>query len=453
MMDIFRKYKLFLLVTTSILFLAFAFDLFGGMTPPAFTQNYKDSEALISNQIACRGSIYGGQLIQAKGNNIGAAVTNCDASTTEAYSSQFGLQGRLYTLGYRALSKIIHIQLIGYIAFAQIMTALISALCFALLVLWIRLNIGFMPAIISTFFISVSPMLVGFARNLYWALPLMVLPLIYVLFAYSPDLKKSKKIIFWIILAALFYIRFLCGYEYVTSFPIMAAAGVIYYLYISGGKPRVYIKELALVLLVSVIGFSAALGTHILSLSHYTHSTSSAIKVVKNRAFARIIDTGDYLSVPYSNYKATLNDSYQITNSYLHLDEPRHHTSLAWAVGVAILNYSLLPVVDSPVTLSQPFATYIESFAIFTVLLVLLFVYRRKWVPRDQIVKVEALFAASLTGLAAYLSWLVIARPHALVHAHINGVLMYLPAALFGYMIFGYYISSQSDKLLKKYKK
>jgi hypothetical protein len=52
-----------------------------------------------------------------------------------------------------------------------------------------------------------------------------------------------------------------------------------------------------------------------------------------------------------------------------------------------------------------------------------------------------------------YLSWLILARSHSLVHAHINGILLYLPFALFGYIIIGLYLQTLSGRVWKKIKK
>jgi len=106
-------------------------------------------------------------------------------------------------------------------------------------------------------------MIVGFARNLYWALPLLLLPIVYVLYGF-PSAKNNKgKLLFWALLAVLLYIRFLCGYEYITTITFMVAALVAYHLYMQKSTVGTYIRQMTIVGIVAVMSFAAALGTHI----------------------------------------------------------------------------------------------------------------------------------------------------------------------------------------------
>lgn len=441
-----QKHKRFFVATIVALFASFAFNFFGSMSTPAFLLSFKDSEALVVNQIRCKGEPYTDQLLELKKPVNSDTQPVCKPNDLRPYSSQYGLQGKLYTFGYKITDKIFHIQVETYVAAAQLLTAFLSAVCFALLALWIRRHFNVFVANAFTILVALSPMVVGFARNLYWALPLMLLPFIYVLYMYRARASKKYQLGFWAGLASLFFLRYLCGYEYITTLTIMAAAGVFYYLYLDAPFKRAnwkrYAQQTTLVLLVSIVGFAAAGGTHILTLQHSVGGVSNAIKIIKSRAEERTAHSDRYLKYPFSGLKANLPDFYLINNSYFDFDERSLHPSQLEATGVAYLNYAALPVINLPITLQQPFATYAQSLTVLVVVLSVLFARRKKWVAKAYEKQVLALFAGAIVGLAGFLSWLVLARPHSLVHAHINGILIYLPFALFAYMIIGLYLQT-----------
>jgi hypothetical protein len=426
------------------------------MNTLSFVHNYKDSESLVSNEVACKGAVYSGQLLNDSKNVYGAVVRNdCSPRSFTPYSSQYGLQGKIYTIGYRALTKIVPVSINTYLAVSQLVTALISAIVFSLFALWAFTNFSKFSGWFLVLAIGISPMIVGFGRNLYWVLPLMLLPLLLVLYYYEDSkVKPNKSYLFWVSLGVLYYIRFLCGYEYVTTLTIMSFAGIAYFLWLKQVNLGRYIREGALVLLVAGVGFFAALTTHIISLQQSAGSTSKAIDIVKSRAFARIADSEDYLSYPYKNYEFLLPDDYAITNSYLHLDDKANTHSQLWSSIVSLLNYALLPVYVLPVLAGQPLVGLAESLIVFSGFLVFLFRRREGWAGTGEITtKVQALYLATLVGFGGYLSWLILARPHSLVHAHINGILMYLPFALFGYLIISVWIERTfmvSEKVSKK---
>lgn len=433
----FRRHWRFLAATTAVLFLAFTIDLFGAQPPAAFISNFQDSEALVTNQLICRGQPYGNQLLEIKTPEPGQNTFHeCRPDVLKPYSSQFGLQGKIYTLAYQATTKVVPIGPLTFVALARIGTALLSAFVLALFVLWVRLRFGLIPAITTTALIGLSPMLVGFARNLFWALPLFVTPLVYALYRYNPLARIKQQIPFWAIVGLLLYLRYLCGYEYLTTLTIMVAAAVAYHLYRHRSPFTQYLRQFGLVLGVSVLAFALALATHMATLSQTAGSTANAITVVKSRALERTANADHYLAYPAMGLQANLSDAYRISNNYLNLDDHAQKSRI-WAAVAATINYALMPVAVSPVALVQPFATYMQSLLAFVLLLVVLYRTRHRWAARVESRELRALFLAAALGLVGLLSWLVMAPSHSLVHAHINGILLYLPFALFGYVILG----------------
>jgi hypothetical protein len=296
-------------------------------------------------------------------------------------------------------------------------------------------------------------MVVGFARNLYWALPLLILPFVYVLYAYKYDAHRKRQILFWGGLVALLYLRYLCGYEYITTITIMVAAAVVYYLFLAKGDRKMYVQQIALVFAASFLAFALAIGTHVMTLRTEAGSISGAASIIKDRAMTRTTQADKYLTYPIMGLKSNLNEYYQTANSYLDFDGRSQHRSQLWAAVASLMNYALMPVVNIPVTLNQPFATYIQSLTAFVAVLVFLYVTRARWVERARRREVDALFLGAAAGLVGLLSWLVLARSHSLVHGHINGILLYLPFALFGFTIIGLFLEARLVSLRRMLKK
>lgn len=443
---------IFFIVSTTVLFFSFAFNGLGAMGNDAFMYNFKDSESLVVNNIKCQGELFGGQLLTKKEGYAGSQDF-CTKTSFTAYSSQYGLQGRIYTLTYKALGNLISISPSRYVVMAQIVTALLSAVTLALFALWAWLHIGKIAAYFTVFFISISPMIVGFSRNLYWALPLIFLPLIYVLFLYD---KKNRlfryPVLFWIGLGFLLYVRYLSGYEYITTITVMVAAAISYFLYLEKAALVNYAKYFLIVLFVSVSAFTLALSTHVVSLNSETGSISKSLEIVKERGFDRSSNYDKYLSYAYTGLESTEKEVYRITDVYVHFDKLRGTNSHAIATAVSLFNYSILPVVHIPIMLEEPFSTFAQSLSTLTGLVILVFIFRNKIFGKKKkdIRQVEALLLAFLIGYAGYMSWLVLAHSHSLVHAHINGILFYMPMALFGFIVIGLALEKMIKKVIDK---
>lgn len=454
MVEDLKKHKLFFAAITLALFLSFAFNFFGAVTTDSFILNFKDSEALVTNQIVCKGEVFNDQMVAQKGDyGSSGLISRCESKELVPYSSQFGLQGKLYTAGFNLLSNFVHISAVTYVTIVQLATAMGSAVVFGLLALWVRSRFGLIPASVFGLLVAMSPMVVGFSRNLYWTLPLLVLPLVFALYYYRLKSTKKRMLLFWLILGILLYLRYLCGYEYITTLTIMIVAAISYYLYIGGSKTKVYIQQSIIVGVVSFLAFGAALVTHVGALNAYTGSTGKSVSIITQRAADRTSNADQYLKYPYENLKGLASDYYKVTDTYVHYDKQMESNSKPLATLVALSNYMLLPVIHLPISFAASFSLYAQSMGMFVVLLALLYVMRKKWIPKRLSTQIRALYLAFAIGLLGYFSWLMLGYSHSLVHAHINGILMYLPFALFGYVIIGIFIESVIGKFTRTYKK
>ncbi len=444
-----KKQKKFLVFGTAVLFLSFSFNIFGTLSTDSFINNQKDSEALVTNQVLCSGAYYNNQLLQIKNYKGKYTQITCNPDELIPYSSQYGFQGKIYTLVYKIFNKFAPVNGIRFIALAQLVTALISALCLALVGLWVYVRVSKIAGWIFVFLASMSPMLVVFARNLYWALPLMVLPIIVILWFYKPNATKKYSMYFWSGVFLALYLRFICGYEYVTTLSIMAVAIISYFLFMEKFGWKMYLKQFAIAFAVSLLAFAFALGTHIYSLQQQTGSVHDAVLIIKSRALARTTDSTHYLKYTYMNLSYTSPDYYQTLDSYTQLSERTNSKSQISANVVSVMNYALLPVVTLPLAFNQPFGLFLQSTVVFVLVMILIFKDRSRLFKGARLHQVNGLFLGAAIGLVGSISWWVLAHSHSLVHAHINGITTYLPFALFSFMIIGLYIEENLKVLLR----
>lgn len=441
--------KIFFCISVFVLFISFAFNAFGTVSTEKFLYDFKDSESLIYNQVLCPDSVLNDQLLQNKKGYEGQ-LKSCDSENLVAYSSQYGLQGKVYDTSADALSKI-GVGPVAFLSIANLLTALLSALIFGLLVLWFRNNFGNFVGYCVMVGVCLSPMIVGFSRNLYWALPLLIVPIVYALYFYKAEADKRYNIKFFIGLGVLLIARYLCGYEYASTITIALMAVVGYFILLQKSNLKQYFKIFIITGMVSVLAFTVALGIHVMSLNNYSGSTRNSLHIVKTRAMERTSRSDHYLNFAYDGTKASLNDHYQITNTYLQYESLKQGESLALALIFSVVNYALLPVYNLPISFHQPFATYAQSSILFIMVLSFIFYKRHKIFDKKTVKKVNALYFVFYFGLIGSCSWFILANSHSLVHVHINGILIYLPSAIFGYAILAFTAQSYILKIKKRY--
>lgn len=442
--EVFR-HKFFVGLTTAFFFVAFTLNITGALSTDLFVENDKFSENFVRRQMLCEGKIYNNQLLGLTDWHAANQKPDCKTSNYSPYNSQYGLQGKFGVF----LEQTLHLGSSVTIVIYQIITALAAALLFALITLWVKVKFSLTAACIFAICVSMSPMLVSFSRNLYWSLPLMVAPIVYTLYFYKPSLSRRGLSYFLAGLTFLFLLRYLCGYEYITTLTVMVVSVISYELIVNSTDRGRAIRHAILVALASAIGIFFALTIHVFSLNTQTGSTAKSIETIKSRAQERTVNSKNYTQYAYMSLNYVANDFYKTSNEYLKYEKMEKTQSIPLAVVVAYAAHLLLPVLHLPV-LNGVMAGYVQSFIGFIVLLSLLYYYKDKWVERKRYRQVLALYGATCVGMVGYFSWLVFAYSHTLVHAHINGILMYLPTALFGFIIIGLYIEFLINKYIHR---
>jgi H+/Cl- antiporter ClcA len=137
---------------------------------------------------------------------------------------------------------------------------------------------------------------------------------------------------------------------------------------------------------------------------------------------------------------------------YLPLEIYKDNTPLVQTEFVSMANYALLPMISYPIALKEPLQTYVSSFFFSVIVFISLSINtiknirKRSSMISKKLNNERALFMGAIIGLLGVLSWLVLARGHSYVHAHINGIIFYLPYGLLLYTLL-------AIKLVKYFKK
>lgn len=450
-----KQWKIFI-VSFVALFASFAFNVFGVQSTAWFNSFQKDSGALVVHKLACNiesgKDEFGGMLVTGIDSykfSFDDKNPVCQKDNSKVYVSQFGLQGHVTLNAYKVMNGI-GIGLRPFLIMTQIFWAAFSALVLSAFIVWVAAKFGRFTASISMLLLCVSVWPVGFARNMYWALPLFFLPIILTLFYYQ---KPTRTMSYWLFLAGLFILfllKFLNGFEFISEVILAPVAVSAYYILLRAEGYRQVFKEAANIVAAGVLAFVLALSLTYLQVYHYTGDGDQAMHMIKERIIERT-GTGDaFESYVYAGLGHTLPDVYQTLNGYADLQElPYSRLSPVVTPTVSLINYALLPAINIPIPIKEPLYTILNSFAAIAALSFWL-VHRLRRSAKGLLKKEYfALQQAMWIGLIASLSWLVVGHSHSYVHAHITGIIYYLPFLLFAYIAIGKGVENIYSKMMK----
>lgn len=354
------------------------------------------------------------------------------------YKSQFGLQ--LY------LFKFLH-STAGFSAELMESTnsAILSLIIAAFFVLVAR-QFGTVSAWCFCSALFLSPWVLVFARNLFWMMWTWFLPML-ITFAYGEKCFASRRrkaqlatLIFFSVL-----LKFLCGYEYVTTIFLAALAPLIYY----GVKQEVGIQKIIgqafLVSLAVFFAFSAAVFIHASKLTssgdygvdaimysvkrnlHASDAQTIAAEVCEHvTPEARAADCrNSFVSSRNANTFAIVGRYFIIRDllPWLGNFTQRLSDHFREDLKVTIANQSVGEFATLVLTASEAdrkmFWMTICNTIVFWSFLVILFI--------RIILGKKDLALLLLTAFIAPISWFAIAKGHSNLHTHLNYVLWYVP--------------------------
>lgn len=446
-----KKSILFFGVVWGVLFLSFFGNIFGvGLWREWFDGFQRDSSAIVEKTARCKEkSGYSGPLIVAKNEDYNSVMTTggCDASLLKPYASQYGLQARIIT----ALAPNDSAKLPVYFKKVNVVLSAAMAALMALVALRVRKLFGFVTAAVFATLVAFSPWVVGYAQNMYWIGPLMFAPFAFAFLSYSYCKSSKKMWLFYLGETILLFLKLLGGYEYISTIAISVFVPIIFFELVNNKQKVIKLwKHAVMTCVVVVVAFVGAYATNFMALSDYYHSSDTALKMINERASERgLSGVRKMRTHAVGNLKMLLPESYKFVNRFINMDElaeDRGSTYQYLAINAG--NYVLLPALSLPLSIKGVFGEIVQSILVWVLVGYLVLFYLKR---RHSSFKYYRSFLWSLhISLAGALSWLILMPGHALPHAHINGIVFYMPLLLFVYMVVGLYIGNIVKKRRKR---
>lgn len=355
----------------------------------------------------------------------------------ERYRSQFGLQAKAFgVLRHAGLTEAWQF---------HALTASAMALVVAALFFFLRRDFGWRVAVPVAAVLVLSPWMIVFARNLYWVAFTWFVPLLLAMIMAPRVYRSGPALVVFLGSSFIAYlVKFLCGYEYITSIFLAACVPLIY----EGLRQQILL--LVMLRLVILHGLACLLA---LLLAFALHANALPIENGQN-GFQQIVVTaekrlasgnpaltakqvcegdaaceqvmqaslqsnplavlGKYLLVPdvlpwAGSVRDLDGDGKQAIRQFLR--QPGHASFLALhtRLGTETLVSLFVSRVVSPL-----------CFLLFAV-----WAFRCAWCNgRVQAITLIAAFAAPV-------SWFVLAKGHSYIHTHLNYVLWYVPFVMY----------------------
>lgn len=321
------------------------------------------------------------------------------------YNSQFGLHG----IVMEALSP--GLALYGVM---RLLTSLFAAAVLATVVVACWRAWGGRAAVVLLALFALSPWLNAYGASTYWQLWTLLLPTVLTLLVW-PRLGSGRRK--WlrgsVLVAALVFVRALCGYEFMSTIVISIAAAVAFHEF-RGRIDRTLLVKLGATMVAGVAGFVSAFGVHVLQL---------------------VIKYGDASVLSERAGERTFSPS--TLNVMLGWARNQEDPSRSWLVredsmvglwGFQMVGYLRDPAISLPAPEFAGFGLLPYGVPVWVfVALFGLFAWQafRGRGPNPQLQRRLALSAG--LGLLGALSWLVLAYGHMIHHPHLNAIVFYLP--------------------------
>lgn len=298
------------------------------------------------------------------------------------YKSQVGLQGFIYYITAKIISKPVVFRLL------QVVCALFMAIVVLLLVSQIGKKFGMPFALVFFITFLMSPWVINFARNLYWVEFTWFLPMVAGLYC-SNHMEKRKLCYLFMFLAVA--LKAACGYEYITTIML---GGVLFQLIDLFTCKKEERKKVFLTLLV--LGVAAVLGFICVIVFHaYLRGDGSVADGIKN------IWKQDVLRRTLGGNPKDFSGVYQ--------------ASLTATIPQVVLRYFKW---TTPILVDFLPGTI---FPLFAVAPALIFVYQK--VRHQEVDKTLLWFY--IFAFITTISWYVLGKSHSFIHTHMNFVLWY----------------------------
>lgn len=439
-----KKILKVLVVAWAILFLSYFGNLLNvGYGDGWFSNFQKDSSYIVEKTAECKDVLnYDQPLIPAKSYDYMAVMGSgtCEGQKVQPYASQYGLQAR--AVAFFAPNNDAELPL--YFKKVEIILAALTALLLAVFIVKIYRLYGTVAAAVLIALLALSPWVAGYARNMYWVTFLMFLPFIASFIVYPLLSTSRKKVLFYVAIGLLIFLKLLDGYEHITTIGISVFAAIVYWEIVKNQKKlRELLPQLLTVGVVTATALALAISVNVIDLHSYYGSWDKARQAVLSRAGDRATGIKAVQPNVIGGFEATSQEVYKFVGKFYNLDQLKSGDAnpIKYAA-VSALNYATLPAVSLPVNLVQPLQAILQS---------ILAVGLMGYVCIRKIGKAaKGLKEMYWIGLVGAISWLVLMPAHAYPHTHLNGIVFYIPFLLVCYVAIGIWLQQHVLQIRKK---
>ncbi|NQU12430.1 hypothetical protein HQ590_16665 [bacterium] len=308
------------------------------------------------------------------------------------------------------------------------LTALLSALTLALVVVWFLREFGWCGALGALASLVLSQWLVVFGGNLWWSAWAFYLPMAGVMYFLRRD-RSSASPRPWrggLLVFGLVFLKCLInGFEFITTTLVMLLVPFVYEAVREGRRWR-----------TAVPGFLAAGTGAALAVVVGLAVLSAQIAAVKGSLRAGIGH------VVYSFQKRTYAEPENFPAPYRpSLASPASPVLRKYLQGAFVnLGAARPPAPPKPVAPRE--LTYQALIGVFLVASLAVCLQRKRWIAANEWRRSAALVAATWFSVLAPLSWLVIFKAHSYVHLQLNFVVWQMPFTIFGFAVTGLAVRS-----------
>lgn len=317
-----------------------------------------------------------------------------------AYTRQFGLAGWLLSVPAFGLA--------GFSAAGVgVMISLVCALSAAIasgFIMTMRRMLGRGSAILAGL-VLLLPWAIAISRSMYWTIGLKLLPAVILIWAYRSSRRSAWRIF---TLSLVFTaISAMSGYEYFTIVAATQLAVVAYYSVVERWTFGNSLRNLALVLSSMVAGFITAVALHVIQL-YLRSGDLTRITELQKSALTR---TGTGAS------EAGFSPDVALATSPL----------------TVLDTYFKVPVLG--VQQSLPFVQQFTVAALVTSVALLVLAGLSRNAVRLRVRREQGLGIAWFVSLMGPLGWILLARPHSVMHTFMNVSLWFLPTIPLGFAL------------------
>ena len=401
-----------------LLFANIRFNLLHTVPQDRFISYQADSQALADQKIfevAARGQLdlKRGFLIKSatmEKLRLGAAFPERAPEDGTIYRSQFGLQGLPGAL-WQSIFRTAPAETVQWL---ESLMAAGTAAVVVLLLHGLLIRCGPFVTLAAAVPLLFSPTLIYAGRNLYWVLPLIMLPLVATWRLYEArGLNESTLRVAFPLIVTLVLLKCLCGYEYITCLCLAPAVALVAIWASQDFRDtKGFLVHAVFLFGAACVGFAIAMIVHFVFVWWAVGDFQAAIDSILARATQHIAATGSQ-GAP-EKYQHGLVGLVLMIVKYLTMSGIFVGADVAIGDGT----YGLLS------------SAFIGMFFF----VILLSVARMRSIREWRLVIGPVLVITA--GLLASVSWLVAARGHALNHFHLNSMaflplILAFPLALF----------------------